>query len=487
MKRLTVFIMIIMMMVLTSCGKEEATTEEAIVKYSVDYCGSKDCYTGAKKSYRPGKEITLYYDYTMIATDTNYTFYLDDKQLNVTFEDGKGYRIEFTMPDHDVKLEVRTDNSMEALSTEASTETTEDTGSDTPATVTVNYGSDINLDSGNTISVDISSPDSVSQSLVFRTDAPIKDVRLMTLQMYDVDDDGNAYFLYRVAHEEAQLTADKALEAIVTFWGDFPEYGISYTSGADTYYYAVSVSGKDGSVSLMPIKKEQLSEDQAVDNTYPLGTGYDAALAYYQDVIYIYKEAQMNGFVDHTVWDNIDIYTGLEGYGWPNVDLDQVSYSIHDINHDGTPELIISYYGFPVDIYAYCGSEGRLALSRSYKDNTLIYPDGNVQVVSYDAEKMTCTWYELDSHIDIFLPSVQAYLYYDENGNIGDKQYFTLGADGDWYTIEEAYYESGCIPVWAYEIGSEITEAEYNSRVPNDANSISELNDTRLISEFEGF
>ena len=424
MKRLTVFIMIIMMMVLTSCGKEEATTEEAIVKYSVDYCGSKDCYTGAKKSYRPGKEITLYYDYTMIATDTNYTFYLDDKQLNVTFEDGKGYRIEFTMPDHDVKLEVRTDSSMEALSTEASTETTEDTGSGTPATVTVEYGSDVNIEPDKTISVDISSPDSVSQSLVFRTDAPINDIKLMTLQMYDADADGNPYFLYRIAHEESQLTADKALEAIVTFWGDFPEYGISYTSGAETYYYAVSVSGKDGSVSLMPIKRDQLSLDTAEDNNLPLGTGFDEALAYYQDVIYIYKEAQTKGYVDRNEWDNLGMFTGLEGYGWPNVDLEKVTFSMHDINHDGVPELVISYFNFPVDIYAYSGTEGRLALSRSYKDSMLIYPDGNVQIVDHEADCMVCTWYELDSHIDIFLPSVEAYLYYEEDGSIKDnKQY----------------------------------------------------------------
>ena len=46
-----------------------------VKKYRVDYCGSKDCYTGAKDSYRAGAEVVLYYD--MIATDTNYTFYLE--------------------------------------------------------------------------------------------------------------------------------------------------------------------------------------------------------------------------------------------------------------------------------------------------------------------------------------------------------------------------------------------------------------------------
>ena len=43
--------------------------------YRVDYCGDKDFYKGAKNSYRAGQEVPLYY--TMIATDTDYSFYLD--------------------------------------------------------------------------------------------------------------------------------------------------------------------------------------------------------------------------------------------------------------------------------------------------------------------------------------------------------------------------------------------------------------------------
>ena len=78
--------------------------------YRVDYCGDKDSYKGAKNSYRAGQEVTLYY--TMIATDTDYSFYLDGESIKYDYDDEKGIIIRFTMPDHDVKLEHRAVNSM---------------------------------------------------------------------------------------------------------------------------------------------------------------------------------------------------------------------------------------------------------------------------------------------------------------------------------------------------------------------------------------
>ena len=79
-------------------------------KYNVDYCGIKGCYDGAKDSYRAGKEVVLYFD--LIATDTDYSFRLDGESLNFTYDDKKGFIIRFTMPDHDVKLECISKESM---------------------------------------------------------------------------------------------------------------------------------------------------------------------------------------------------------------------------------------------------------------------------------------------------------------------------------------------------------------------------------------
>ena len=79
-------------------------------KYHVDYSGSKRSYKNAKDSYRAGKTVTLYYPY--IATDTNYSFYLEGAELEESYVEGKGFKLSFVMPAHDVRLECRSRNTM---------------------------------------------------------------------------------------------------------------------------------------------------------------------------------------------------------------------------------------------------------------------------------------------------------------------------------------------------------------------------------------
>ncbi len=97
--------LIICLMSLTNCGAQ---------RYQVDYDGEMDFYEGAKESYRAGEQVVLYYD--LIATDTDYTFLLDGESINYSYSDDKGFEISFVMPDHDVKLECVTRNSMMMLS-----------------------------------------------------------------------------------------------------------------------------------------------------------------------------------------------------------------------------------------------------------------------------------------------------------------------------------------------------------------------------------
>lgn len=85
-------------------------------KYQVDYCGSKDCYSNARDSYRAGTEVTLYFE--LVATDTEYSFRLDGEPIRYTYDDQKGFVIRFTMPDHDVKLEWDSYNSMLPMESE---------------------------------------------------------------------------------------------------------------------------------------------------------------------------------------------------------------------------------------------------------------------------------------------------------------------------------------------------------------------------------
>ena len=59
------------------------------------------------------ESVTVYYD--MIATDTDYFFYTDSDDVDLTqkFDGSHGYVFTFTMPAHDVKISVKSRNSME--------------------------------------------------------------------------------------------------------------------------------------------------------------------------------------------------------------------------------------------------------------------------------------------------------------------------------------------------------------------------------------
>lgn len=79
-------------------------------KYKVDYCGEKYAYKNAKDEYRAGEKVTLYY--WMIATDTDYSFWLDGAELMRDYDTKKGFVLSFIMPDHDVVLHCSSRNSM---------------------------------------------------------------------------------------------------------------------------------------------------------------------------------------------------------------------------------------------------------------------------------------------------------------------------------------------------------------------------------------
>lgn len=82
-------------------------------KYKVDYCGQKDSFADAKDYYKPGTKVELKFLY--IATDTDYTFYLDDQIINPEYYSTGGgcFIISFIMPEHDVKLRWNSRNTMD--------------------------------------------------------------------------------------------------------------------------------------------------------------------------------------------------------------------------------------------------------------------------------------------------------------------------------------------------------------------------------------
>ena len=92
---------ILMMMTLLGCGS----------KYHLHFDGYG--LTSPKTAYADGEPVTVYYD--MIATDTEYSFYLDepDVELEQDFDGEHGYVLKFNMPAHDVTVTVESRNSME--------------------------------------------------------------------------------------------------------------------------------------------------------------------------------------------------------------------------------------------------------------------------------------------------------------------------------------------------------------------------------------
>ncbi|MBR6801244.1 MAG: hypothetical protein IKM61_05805 [Eubacteriaceae bacterium] len=101
----TIFIAIVSCLciaALFSCSKN---------RFTVDYCGQKELFKNAKDSYKAGTRVKLYFD--MIATDTDYRFYVDGASPEkVYYDEQKGYVIEFTMPAKDITVDVETKNSM---------------------------------------------------------------------------------------------------------------------------------------------------------------------------------------------------------------------------------------------------------------------------------------------------------------------------------------------------------------------------------------
>ena len=101
-KRLIAILLgVCMMFTLFGCGKP---------KYKLRFEGHG--FQSSKTEYAAGEKVTVYYD--MIATDTDYRFWLDDESVKLTQDyDGRhGYVFTFTMPEHDLTLHMESHNSM---------------------------------------------------------------------------------------------------------------------------------------------------------------------------------------------------------------------------------------------------------------------------------------------------------------------------------------------------------------------------------------
>lgn len=97
------FVGVLMIMSLLACGS----------RYHIHFDGYG--LESPKTSYADGEPVTVYY--SMIATDTDYSFFTDseDVELTQTYDDKHGFVLKFNMPAHDVTISVKSRNSMEYL------------------------------------------------------------------------------------------------------------------------------------------------------------------------------------------------------------------------------------------------------------------------------------------------------------------------------------------------------------------------------------
>ena len=93
-------------MTLFGCGKP---------KYRLRFDGYG--FQSARTAYAAGEKVTVTFD--LIATDTDYRFWLDDESVKLTqnWDEKRGYVFTFAMPEHDVTLHVSSRNSMEYVPT----------------------------------------------------------------------------------------------------------------------------------------------------------------------------------------------------------------------------------------------------------------------------------------------------------------------------------------------------------------------------------
>ncbi len=90
--------------------------------------------------------------------------------------------------------------------------------------------------------------------VLFRSEEGVSDFKLLALTLRDVDANGHATFDIAEAFSVPQLRAGVPLMVPMSFPGDIPSNGFSYTDAdGTTKTYTVSISGRDGSLVIAPL------------------------------------------------------------------------------------------------------------------------------------------------------------------------------------------------------------------------------------------
>lgn len=185
----------------------------------------------------------------------------------------------------------------------------------------------------------------------------------------------------------------------------------------------------------------------------------------YQEILYRYKEAQDLKYTPEEV-ESMGLHTELVQHGWPSGEIaGDVKYLYYDVDADGNEELLITYYGDVIDIYAFDGIQAKQVFSTPYRGIAEIHPDGMLLLLySMSASDGSSSWYRYDTALADYFEVYECR--YDD----GRESYYTFCAydmsDEERRQVEESYRDIGTYPVWVYEWSGELTQEEYEKIVP---------------------
>ena len=91
--------------------------------------------------------------------------------------------------------------------------------------------------------------------VIFFTGRRVKDFRIHDLGFQSMEDDMPHFTMTELYHQETFLP-EHPIDVRLLFEGSIPNCGISYSVDGETKYYALSMSGKDGSLFLTPFIPE---------------------------------------------------------------------------------------------------------------------------------------------------------------------------------------------------------------------------------------
>ena len=185
--------------------------------------------------------------------------------------------------------------------------------------------------------------------------------------------------------------------------------------------------------------------------------------AAYKEILSYYHGA-MEGQYDEEALNEAGIYTAMVNYGFPGNGYlpEELGYLYFDIDSDGVSELLIIYMEGIQDIYGFDGTKAVYAYGCPYRGEAFLHTDGTLEEFYGTNTYASVTWYRMNGSIGRLLPVAdRTYSPVEHEEEDDHSEYHVFAAEGEWEQIEQAYWDSGEIPVWAYEWGDVISKAEY--------------------------